>query len=106
LKVDDPEIDPLWDEFAKLDVPAFIHTAEPQEFFQPQDMKNERWLELSLFAGSPQQPAGPGDVRAVDDRAQQHDPQASEDALRPRALSGGTPTICSGSASCSMNSRT
>ena len=50
LKVDDPEIDPLWDEFAKLDVPAFIHTAEPQEFFQPQDMKNERWLELSLFA--------------------------------------------------------
>ena len=50
MKVDDPEIDPLWDEFAKLDVPAFIHTAEPQEFFQPQDMKNERWLELSLFA--------------------------------------------------------
>ena len=49
LKVDDPEIDPLWDEFAKLDVPAFIHTAEPQEFFQPQDMHNERWLELSLF---------------------------------------------------------
>jgi len=50
LKVDDPEIDPLWDEFAKLDVPAFIHTAEPQEFFQPQDTHNERWLELSLFA--------------------------------------------------------
>jgi predicted TIM-barrel fold metal-dependent hydrolase len=50
LHVDDPEIDPLWDEFAKLDVPAFIHTAEPQEFFQPQDMHNERWLELSLFA--------------------------------------------------------
>ena len=50
LKVDDPEIDPLWAEFAKLDVPAFIHTAEPQEFFEPQDMKNERWLELSLFA--------------------------------------------------------
>ena len=50
LHVDDPEIDPLWDEFAKLDVPVFIHTAEPQEFFQPQDMHNERWLELSLFA--------------------------------------------------------
>ena len=31
-------------------VPAFIHTAEPQEFFQPLDMHNERWLELSLFA--------------------------------------------------------
>jgi predicted TIM-barrel fold metal-dependent hydrolase len=50
LKVDDPELDPLWQAFARLDVPAFIHTAEPQEFFQPQDFKNERWLELSLFA--------------------------------------------------------
>lgn len=50
LHVDDPNIDPLWDEFAKMDVPVFIHTAEPQEFFQPQDMHNERWLELSLFA--------------------------------------------------------
>lgn len=50
LKVDDPELDPLWAAFARLDVPAFIHTAEPQEFFQPQDYNNERWLELSLFA--------------------------------------------------------
>ncbi len=49
LKVDDPELDPLWAAFARLDVPAFIHTAEPQEFFQPQDFKNERWLELALF---------------------------------------------------------
>ena len=50
LKVDDPGLDPLWAAFARLDVPAFIHTAEPQEFFQPQDYKNERWLELALFA--------------------------------------------------------
>jgi predicted TIM-barrel fold metal-dependent hydrolase len=49
LKVDDPELDPLWDAFARLDVPAFIHTAEPQEFFQQPDMHNERWLELALF---------------------------------------------------------
>ena len=48
--MDDPELDPLWAAFARLDVPAFIHTAEPQEFFQPLDYKNERWLELSLFA--------------------------------------------------------
>jgi predicted TIM-barrel fold metal-dependent hydrolase len=51
LKVDDPALDALWDAFARLDVPAFIHTAEPQEFFQPLDMHNERWLELALFAG-------------------------------------------------------
>jgi uncharacterized protein len=49
LRVDDPELDPVWDAFARLDVPAFIHTAEPQEFFQPLDMHNERWLELALF---------------------------------------------------------
>jgi uncharacterized protein len=50
LKVDDPELDSLWAAFARLDVPVFIHTAEPQEFFQALDFKNERWLELSLFS--------------------------------------------------------
>jgi predicted TIM-barrel fold metal-dependent hydrolase len=50
LKVDDPDLDPLWHAFARLDVPVFIHTAEPQEFFQPLDFHNERWLELALFA--------------------------------------------------------
>ncbi len=49
LKIDDPEMDSLWAAFARLDVPAFIHTAEPQEFFQPLDYQNERWLELALF---------------------------------------------------------
>ena len=49
LKVDDPELDPLWAAFARLDVPVFIHTAEPQEFFEKLDYTNERWLELSLF---------------------------------------------------------
>jgi predicted TIM-barrel fold metal-dependent hydrolase len=49
LRVDDPELDPLWAAFARLDVPVFVHTAEPQEFFQPQDFTNERWLELALF---------------------------------------------------------
>lgn len=49
LRVDEPLLDPLWEAFARLDVPVFIHTAEPQEFFQPLDYRNERWLELSLF---------------------------------------------------------
>jgi predicted TIM-barrel fold metal-dependent hydrolase len=47
--VDDPELDPVWELCARLNIPAFIHTAEPQEFFSPLDMENERWLELSLF---------------------------------------------------------
>jgi predicted TIM-barrel fold metal-dependent hydrolase len=49
LKIDDPDLDPVWAACARLNLPVFIHTADPQEFFQPIDMKNERWLELSLF---------------------------------------------------------
>ena len=50
LRVDDPELDPIWAACARLNVAVFIHTAEPQEFFQQADFNNERWLELSLFA--------------------------------------------------------
>jgi uncharacterized protein len=50
LRIDDPELDPIWDACARLQLPVFIHTADPQEFFQPIDYTNERWLELSLFA--------------------------------------------------------
>jgi predicted TIM-barrel fold metal-dependent hydrolase len=35
----------------RLRIPVFIHTADPQEFWQPIDNKNERWLELALFPG-------------------------------------------------------
>jgi predicted TIM-barrel fold metal-dependent hydrolase len=52
LKIDDPDLDPVWDECARLGIPVFIHTADPQEFFREQiDLTNERWLELSLFPG-------------------------------------------------------
>lgn len=51
LKIDDPELDPIWDACARLKLPVFIHTADPQEFFQPIDYANERWLELALFPG-------------------------------------------------------
>lgn len=49
LRLDDPELDPVWDACARLKLPVFIHTADPQEFFQPIDFTNERWLELALF---------------------------------------------------------
>ena len=51
LKLDDAELDPIWDACARLGLPVFIHTADPQEFFEPIDNTNERWLELSLFPG-------------------------------------------------------
>jgi predicted TIM-barrel fold metal-dependent hydrolase len=49
LKLDDPELDPVWDMAGKLNIPVFIHTGEPQAFFDPLDYNNERWLELALF---------------------------------------------------------
>jgi predicted TIM-barrel fold metal-dependent hydrolase len=51
MRIDDPALDPIWEECARLAIPVFIHTADPQEFFQPVDYTNERWLELSLFPG-------------------------------------------------------
>ncbi len=57
LALDDPALDPIWAASARLRIPVFIHTAEPQEFFEPIDFKNERWLELSLF-GDRRYPVG------------------------------------------------
>ena len=52
LRIDAPELDPIWEAAARLNIPVFIHTADPQEFFRPVvDYTNERWLELSLFPG-------------------------------------------------------
>jgi predicted TIM-barrel fold metal-dependent hydrolase len=49
LKLDDPELDPIWQTAARLNIPVFIHTADPAEFFQPMDYQNERWLEMALY---------------------------------------------------------
>ena len=50
LHLDDPELDPIWETCARLNIPVHIHTADPPEFFQPIDFHNERWLELALYA--------------------------------------------------------
>ncbi len=50
LKLDDPELDPIWQTAARLNIPVFIHTADPAEFFQPMDYQNERWLEMALYS--------------------------------------------------------
>jgi len=51
LQIDDPALTPVWAAAARLRLPVFIHTADPQEFWQPLDLANERWLELALFPG-------------------------------------------------------
>ena len=50
LKLDDPELDPIWDACGRLGVPVLIHTGDPASFFDPIDFTNERWLELALFS--------------------------------------------------------
>lgn len=51
LRIDDRALDPIWQACARLRLPVFIHTADPQEFWRPIDFTNERWLELALFPG-------------------------------------------------------
>jgi predicted TIM-barrel fold metal-dependent hydrolase len=49
LRLDDPELDPIWEACARRGVPVLIHTAEPAPFFDAIDYSNERWLELALY---------------------------------------------------------
>ena len=50
LALDDPVLDPVWAAAARLQLPVFIHTGDPQEFYEKMDYTNERWLELALFS--------------------------------------------------------
>jgi len=58
LPVDDPKLDPLFEEAGKLGMPVAIHTGDPKAFWQPADAKNERLDELQAhpewsFFGEP-----------------------------------------------------
>jgi predicted TIM-barrel fold metal-dependent hydrolase len=61
IKVDDPRLDPMWEEAGKLKMPVFIHVSDPDAFFIPVDRFNERWDELGnhpnwSFYGDPYPP--------------------------------------------------
>jgi predicted TIM-barrel fold metal-dependent hydrolase len=43
---DDRRLVPLWEAAADLEVPVFIHTADPVAFFDPVDERNERYEQL------------------------------------------------------------
>ena len=46
IKVDDPRLDPVWEECGRLGIPVSIHTGDPEAFFHPIDATNERYEEL------------------------------------------------------------
>ncbi|MGD0836549.1 MAG: amidohydrolase family protein [Polyangia bacterium] len=46
LPVDDPGLDPLFEEAGELGMPVVIHTGDPKAFWQPLDSHNERIDEL------------------------------------------------------------
>jgi predicted TIM-barrel fold metal-dependent hydrolase len=61
LSVDDPKLDPVWEECGRLGIPVAIHVTDPEAFFHPLDAANERYEELIdnpdwLFCG-PQFPS-------------------------------------------------
>jgi predicted TIM-barrel fold metal-dependent hydrolase len=46
IAIDDPRLDPIFDECGRLGIPVFIHTADPEAFFHPINADNERYEEL------------------------------------------------------------
>lgn len=46
VAIDDPRLDPVWEECGRLGIPVFIHVADPEAFFHPTDANNERYEEL------------------------------------------------------------
>jgi uncharacterized protein len=46
VPIDDPRMDPVWEECARLQIPVAIHSTDPEAFFTPTDAHNERYEEL------------------------------------------------------------
>jgi len=46
VPIDDPRMDPVWEECGKLGIAVSIHSTDPEAFFTPPDGKNERYEEL------------------------------------------------------------
>ena len=47
VAVDDPRVDPVWEECGRLGIPVAIHVTDPEAFFHPTDATNERYEELT-----------------------------------------------------------
>jgi predicted TIM-barrel fold metal-dependent hydrolase len=46
VPIDDPRMDPVWEECGRLQIPVAIHSTDPEAFFTQTDAHNERYEEL------------------------------------------------------------
>jgi predicted TIM-barrel fold metal-dependent hydrolase len=46
ITVDDPRLDPIFEECGRLGIPVSLHVSDPEAFFHPIDNTNERYEEL------------------------------------------------------------
>jgi predicted TIM-barrel fold metal-dependent hydrolase len=46
VPIDDPRMDPVWEECGRLQIPVAIHSTDPEAFFRRTDAHNERYEEL------------------------------------------------------------
>ncbi len=51
VAIDDPRLDAIWAKCGELKIPVLIHAADPKPFWDPEDSRNERWLELKTHPG-------------------------------------------------------
>ena len=71
VQINDPRIDPVWQECGKLGIPVLIHAADPRQFWEPMDSTNERWLELKLRPRRKRSDTDPAPWQTIID--EQHD---------------------------------
>jgi uncharacterized protein len=67
IHIDDPRLDRLWNKCGELGIPVLIHAADPKQFWQPMDEKNERWLELKTHPGRKRTDADPAPWQQIID---------------------------------------
>ena len=49
INIDDPRLDPIWEEAARLNIPVLMHQADPAGFFEPLVPENEHYESLSKY---------------------------------------------------------
>ena len=57
IAIDDPRLDPVFEACGRLGIPVLIHSADPFQFWQPENAQNERLYELIEIPGRYRDPA-------------------------------------------------